>query len=72
MVAGNVALYGCGLVWLTCLVYLFARPPAGGILAIGLYPFLLGDIIKIGLATAILPSTWKIFRHFRVDKIAKM
>jgi biotin transport system substrate-specific component len=72
MIAGNIVLYSFGLAWLFCLSHMFARPLSAGILAVGLYPFLLGDTIKIAVAVAILPSAWKIFRHFGVDKIAKL
>lgn len=72
MIAGNVVLYSFGLAWLYCLTRLFAKPLSAGIWAVGLYPFLLGDLIKIALAVTILPSVWEIFHYFRVDKIAKM
>jgi biotin transport system substrate-specific component len=66
MIVGNVVLYCFGLAWLV------VKSQVTGVLAVGLYPFLLGDAIKIALATAVLPSTWKIFHHFRIDKMAKM
>jgi biotin transport system substrate-specific component len=67
MVLGTAAIYACGLIWLLCLVHLFAKPLAGGVLAVGLYPFLVGDLLKVALAAALLPSGWKILRHFRLD-----
>jgi biotin transport system substrate-specific component len=66
MIAGNAVLYSFGLAWLYCLAHLFAKPLQAGILAAGLYPFVFGDVIKIALAVAILPSVWKIFRHFQL------
>jgi biotin transport system substrate-specific component len=72
MIAGNVVLYSFGLAWLFCLSCLFAKPFTAGVLAVGLYPFLPGEIIKIALAMALLPTAWKIFHHFGIDKIAKM
>jgi biotin transport system substrate-specific component len=72
MIAGNIVLYAFGLAWLFCLAHLFGKLSATGVLAIGLYPFLLGDILKIAAATAILPLAWEIFHHFQVDKMAKM
>ncbi len=68
MVLGNLAIYACGLAWLFCLVHVFAKPLGGGVLAVGLYPFLAGDVLKIMLAAILLPSGWKIIRHFGLDR----
>ncbi len=70
MVLGNLAIYACGLAWLLCLAHVFAKPLGGGLLAVGLYPFLAGDVLKIALAAILLPSGWKIIRHFRLDRTA--
>ena len=70
MIAGNLVLYSFGLAWLFCLSSIFAKPLSSGVLSVGLYPFLFGDIIKIGIAVAILPLVWKIFGHFGIDKMA--
>jgi biotin transport system substrate-specific component len=67
MMLGNVVLYGCGLAWLACLVHLLGRP-LGSVLAVGLYPFLPGEIVKIALATALLPAGWTLIRHFGFAK----
>ena len=67
MVLGNLVLYAGGLVWLCCLVHLFGKP-LGNVLAIGLYPFLLGDVLKIVLAAALLPTGWKLIRYFGIEK----
>jgi biotin transport system substrate-specific component len=68
MILGNLGLYACGLMWLFCLVHLLARPLDGrGVLAVGLYPFLAGDAVKIALAAILLPAGWKIIRYFRLD-----
>lgn len=49
MLAGEAALYACGLVWL-------ARFPLTlGVLDAGLFPFIAGDLYKICLAVAVLP-----------------
>jgi biotin transport system substrate-specific component len=70
MVLGSVGLYTCGLTWLFCLVHVFAKPLGGSsVLAVGLYPFLPGDIVKIALAAILLPTGWKMIRHFGLDKI---
>lgn len=67
MALGSVGMYICALVWLSCLDNLLGTPLGGGVLAVGLYPFLVGDILKIVLATVLLPSGWKLIGHFRFD-----
>jgi len=62
----------CGLTWLFFLAHVFARPLGGGVLAVGLYPFLAGDVLKIALVTALLPAGWKLIRYFQFDKSATM
>jgi biotin transport system substrate-specific component len=64
MILGNLAIYACGLAWLWCLTGVFAKPLGGGILSIGLYPFLAGDVVKIAMAAALLPAGWKLIRFF--------
>jgi biotin transport system substrate-specific component len=69
MAAGNLVIYACGLVWLWVLVHPVGRPLAGdGILAVGLYPFLIGDLIKIALAAVLLPGGWRLARHFGLER----
>lgn len=64
MAFGNMAIYAFGLVWLSCLV-IAGRLPVGvkGILLVGLYPFVIGDLLKIALAAILLPSGWKLLRY---------
>lgn len=57
MLAGEVAIYVFGLLWLARFV------PADEVLALGLYPFLLGDAIKLVLAAAVVPTGWRIGRR---------
>jgi biotin transport system substrate-specific component len=54
MVIGNIIIYAFGLAWLSCLI------GVRGAIAGGLYPFILGDILKTVLAAALLPSAWKL------------
>jgi biotin transport system substrate-specific component len=69
MFLGEIGLYVCGLTWLFCLAHVFARPLGGhSVLAVGLYPFLAGDAVKIALAAVLLPGGWKMIRHFRLEK----
>ncbi|MBM3603434.1 MAG: biotin transporter BioY [Alphaproteobacteria bacterium] len=50
MLAGTVAIYGAGLVWLSAFV------PSDRLLAVGVAPFLLGDMVKIGLGALLLEA----------------
>jgi len=58
MIAGLAVVFAFGVTWLA----LFARPAALGFdaaLRAGLYPFLLGDVLKILAGAAVLPVIWK-------------
>jgi biotin transporter BioY len=56
MLLGNVLIYFPGLLWLARFVG-FEK-----VLLIGFYPFIVGDIIKLFLASLILPLSWKIIK----------
>lgn len=53
MLAGNAILYVPALFWLSTFI------GADKVLAAGLLPFIPGDVIKLLLAAAALPSAWK-------------
>lgn len=55
LLAGNALIYVPGLLWLGQL-YGWDQP----ILAWGLWPFLVGDALKLALAALLLPAVWKI------------
>ncbi len=55
MALGNAAIYVFGLLWLCCLMNINKT-----ILTVGLYPFIVGDSLKIALAAIVLPSGWKL------------
>lgn len=57
MVIGNAIIYLFGLIWLGSIVG-WDKP----ILAWGMTPFLLGDLAKVLIAAAVLPSIWKLFK----------
>ena len=61
MVLGNLVIYTFGLFWLSCLTG-FNRI----VLTLGLYPFIVGDLVKIILATILLPSGWKLLSYSRL------
>ncbi|MBE9179600.1 biotin transporter BioY [Oculatella sp. LEGE 06141] len=54
MLLGNVVIYTVGLLWLSRFV------GAERVLTLGLYPFVIGDLLKIALATGLLPIGWKV------------
>jgi biotin transport system substrate-specific component len=60
MVVGTVLIYVPGLIWLG-LLYGWDQP----ILAWGLWPFLIGDGIKLALAALLLPLAWKLVGRAR-------
>ena len=64
MLLGNLVIYACGLAWLLCLTRIWARPVGDGILAVGLYPFIVGDVLKTVMASVLLPSGWKLIQFF--------
>jgi biotin transport system substrate-specific component len=58
MLIGNLAILAPGLLWLCRIV------GPGRVLALGLFPFVLGDAVKIAFAAALLPLGWKFLRRF--------
>ncbi len=62
MLAGNAALYAPGLAWLARFV------GASQALTLGLYPFIIGDLLKIALAAALLPTGWKVLGKRRTRR----
>jgi biotin transport system substrate-specific component len=65
MIFGNGIIYAFGLLWLSGLVGLHSA------LAGGLYPFIPGDLLKIALAAALLPSAWKLLERFGFTVLKK-
>jgi biotin transport system substrate-specific component len=59
MAAGLAVIFACGVAWLA---WLASPAPAGltAAIATGLVPFFPVDIVKICLASAILPTMWKL------------
>jgi len=54
MFIGSAAIYATGVLWLSK----FVGWPA--VLSTGVLPFLPGDVLKIALATLLLPAGWKL------------
>ena len=57
MLFGNIAIYIFGLLWYSGWIGINQA-----LLAQGLYPFIVGDILKTVLAAILLPSGWKLLR----------
>jgi len=55
MLCGSVVIYALGLAWLR---YDYS-PSFSAALEDGLYPFLVGDLVKLYLAAAIVPLAWR-------------
>ncbi len=62
MLLGNIVIYACGLLWLSCLRGI------SNVLRVGLYPFIIGDLLKIALAAALLPSGWKLLKILNLGR----
>jgi biotin transport system substrate-specific component len=58
MALGNAVIYFFGVLWLSRFVSGLVGDQ--GALALGMYPFLIGDAIKASLAAMLLPSAWKL------------
>ena len=56
MVAGEIVMYGVGVVWLA--MYLHVGPAAA--ISLGLTPFIIGDVIKAAIAALLLPGVWRL------------
>lgn len=63
MVLGNVVIYGIGLVWLSTWV------GVDRVLALGLWPFVPGDMAKVVLATLLLPGGWRLIAMTGFDDL---
>jgi biotin transport system substrate-specific component len=59
MTAGYILIFAGGISWLTTFTG-FEKA-----LAVGLTPFILGAVVKIALAVAVLPTAWKIINKFK-------
>jgi biotin transport system substrate-specific component len=56
MLSGNVVIYLIGLPWLAIVLDTSLEKT----LELGLYPFVAGDVLKLYLAGALLPTAWRI------------
>ena len=63
MLTGNLIVYLIGLPWLAVVL----NTNLDKTLEYGLYPFVPGDIFKLYLAAAVLPTAWRLVARFRGD-----
>jgi biotin transport system substrate-specific component len=56
LLTGNVVVYAVGLPWLA----LSLHTNLDRTLAYGLYPFIVGDLLKVYLAATLLPAAWRL------------
>jgi biotin transport system substrate-specific component len=59
MLIGEVIIFSFGVTWLSQAVGV----PAEKALEIGLYPFLVGDLLKLAIAAGVLPIAWRLVRR---------
>ena len=65
-VAGNTIIYAFGLPWLSIFLGANSWPnDLNSTLAAGLYPFILGDALKIALASTLLPGAWALAKKLK-------
>ncbi|MHC4241004.1 MAG: biotin transporter BioY [Planctomycetota bacterium] len=62
MIFGNIVIYTFGLLGLFRLMGISKTVPA-----MGLYPFIVGDLVKIALVAAVLPAGWKLLKYGGFD-----
>jgi biotin transport system substrate-specific component len=62
MLTGNVVIYVFGLAWL---YHELPHATFTSTLEAGLYPFVVGDLLKVYLAGALLPGAWSLVRRVK-------
>jgi biotin transport system substrate-specific component len=67
MLLGSIAIYAIGVPWLhRALGIITDGPPdVRTTLDLGLYPFLIGDTVKLLLAAGLLPLAWRVLQRMR-------
>jgi len=61
MLLGSVVVYACGLPWLSHKLGDLGAPNGlDDTLTAGLYPFVVGDLVKLYLAGVLLPTAWRL------------
>jgi biotin transport system substrate-specific component len=58
MLLGNIVIYAFGIPWLAASLDI----PIAEALELGLYPFVIGDVLKLLIAAGMLPAAWRLVR----------
>jgi biotin transport system substrate-specific component len=65
-IAGNATIYAFGLPWLSIFLGAMGYPnDLAATAAAGLFPFIVGDAIKIALASILLPGAWSLVKKLK-------
>jgi biotin transport system substrate-specific component len=64
MLLGSIVIYLVGVPWLMAALDV----PLEQGLELGLYPFVIGDTLKLLAAAGLLPAAWGLFRRLRPDR----
>ena len=60
MAAGLAVVFACGVLWLALFAPGADRRSLSAALAVGFYPFVVADLVKLCLAAAIMPAAWRL------------
>lgn len=60
MLAGTAVIYACGVLWLSAYLNIPVATGETNGIALGLTPFLVGDVIKLVLAGMLTPLAWRL------------
>jgi biotin transport system substrate-specific component len=63
MIIGNISIYAVALIWLS--IYDFGWPEKGSLFSQAVYPFLIGDFIKLVLASLSVNILWKLSKNLK-------
>ena len=61
MLLGNIVIFSVGVPWLAASIDV----PIAEALELGLYPFIVGDVLKLLLAAGLLPAAWRLLGKSR-------
>jgi len=64
MLIGEVIIYGAGLPWLSASLHISANTAY----TYGLYPFIIGDAIKLAIVAGLLPAAWALVKKGRGEE----
>jgi biotin transport system substrate-specific component len=68
MLLGEIVIFACGVAWLSVALDVPIQAPGQSFndaLEFGLYPFAVGDVLKVLIAAGALPGAWKLLGRVR-------